>query len=30
MIAAVPGYDWARRQADQLTPLSLPMVKGLN
>ncbi|MEA2725683.1 MAG: 5-methylthioadenosine/S-adenosylhomocysteine deaminase [Acetobacteraceae bacterium] len=30
MIAAVPQYDWARREADQLTPLSLPTVKGLN
>jgi cytosine/adenosine deaminase-related metal-dependent hydrolase len=30
MIAAVPQYDWAKRDADQLTPLSLPMVKGLN
>ncbi|HEX3990294.1 MAG TPA: amidohydrolase family protein [Acetobacteraceae bacterium] len=30
MIAAVPGYDWARRHADQLTPMSLPMAQGLN
>lgn len=30
MIAAVPGYHWARRQADQLTPPSLLMVEGLN
>jgi cytosine/adenosine deaminase-related metal-dependent hydrolase len=30
MIAAVPAYDWARRQADQITPMSLPMIKGLN
>jgi 5-methylthioadenosine/S-adenosylhomocysteine deaminase len=30
MVAAVPQYDWARREADQLTPLSLPTVKGLN
>ena len=30
MIAAVPQYDWAKRGADQLTPLSLPMVQRLN
>jgi 5-methylthioadenosine/S-adenosylhomocysteine deaminase len=30
MIAAVPQYDWGKRSADQLTPLSLPMVQGLN
>jgi 5-methylthioadenosine/S-adenosylhomocysteine deaminase len=30
MIAAVPQFDWAQRGADQLTPLSLPMVHGLN
>jgi cytosine/adenosine deaminase-related metal-dependent hydrolase len=30
MIAAVPRYDWAQRRADELTPLSLPMVPGLN
>ena len=30
MIAAVPGYDRARRQADRLTPPSLPLIKGLN
>jgi 5-methylthioadenosine/S-adenosylhomocysteine deaminase len=30
MIAAVPGYDWGKRDADQLTPLSLPMVRGPN
>ena len=30
MIAAVPQYDWAKRDADLLTPLSLPMVRGLN
>jgi cytosine/adenosine deaminase-related metal-dependent hydrolase len=30
MIAALPQYDWARRGADQLTPLSLPMVQGPN
>ena len=30
MIAAVPTHDWARRQADQLTPRSLPMLTGLN
>jgi 5-methylthioadenosine/S-adenosylhomocysteine deaminase len=30
MIAAVPQYDWARRRADQITPLSLPMVQGPN
>ena len=28
MIAAVPQHDWAKREADQLTPLSLPMAKG--
>jgi 5-methylthioadenosine/S-adenosylhomocysteine deaminase len=30
MIAAVPRHDWAQRQASDLTPLSLPMVRGLN
>lgn len=30
MIAAVPGHDWNKREADQITPLSLPMVQGLN
>jgi 5-methylthioadenosine/S-adenosylhomocysteine deaminase len=30
MIAAVPQYDWGKRSADQLAPLSLPMVPGLN
>jgi 5-methylthioadenosine/S-adenosylhomocysteine deaminase len=30
MIAAVPQFDWAKRNADQLTPLSLPMVKKFN
>jgi 5-methylthioadenosine/S-adenosylhomocysteine deaminase len=30
MIAAVPQYDWGKRSADQLTPLSLSMVRGLN
>jgi 5-methylthioadenosine/S-adenosylhomocysteine deaminase len=30
MIAAVPSFDWAKRGADQLTPLSLPMVQGVN
>jgi cytosine/adenosine deaminase-related metal-dependent hydrolase len=27
MIAAVPQYDWAQRQATDLTPLSLPTVR---
>ena len=26
MEAAVPNYDWAKRQADQIVPLSLPML----
>ncbi len=30
MIAAVPQHDWAKRDAAQLTPLSLPMMPGLN
>ena len=30
MIAAVPGHDWAGRQAEQVTPRSLPMLAGLN
>ena len=30
MMAAVPGYDWARRHADQITPLSLTMINALN
>jgi cytosine/adenosine deaminase-related metal-dependent hydrolase len=30
MEAAVPQHDWARRRADQLTPLSMPMMQGFN
>ncbi len=30
MIAAVPQHDWARRGADELTPVSLPQVRGVN
>jgi len=30
MEAAVPNHDWAKRRSEQLTPLSLPMVQGVN
>ena len=30
MIADVPKHDWAHRQAQDLTPLSLPSLRGLN
>jgi cytosine/adenosine deaminase-related metal-dependent hydrolase len=30
MIAAVPGFDWAGRGADVLTPPSLPGMRGVN
>lgn len=30
MVAAVPQYDWARRHAEQLAPLSLTSIKAVN
>ncbi len=30
MIADVPRHDWAHRSAEDITPLSVPMMRGLN
>jgi hypothetical protein len=30
MVAAVPRYDWAGRGAEELTPASLPAMRGVN
>ena len=30
MVAAVPQFDWGKRTADQLTPMSVPPFRGMN